>query len=422
MTEVSAVIQRRAQTAASTLGITICPNTMLSLLIMTSLVFVSYIGRNSVLIFLAAGLILLLRRAELAREELRVTWWLYLLPAWCTISLLWSDHPDLSLRHGIQLGITFLIAVTLANRLSPLVFLRILFLSLALAGVASLLAGNVREDGVWIGIFESKNFYAFTMVALVLSSFALLADRRQALSWRLAGLFGTALGLPQIMLAESAGAVIAVGFVLAAALTILGTHALPPARRLMALGLFCGLALIALLAALQFQTQILDLVIRLTGKDPSLTGRTDLWLSAMDEIARRPLLGTGYRAFWVEGNSLAEQLWAQFYIASKSGFNFHNLFLSNAVDIGLVGVLLIVILLLPAFLLCLVWALQVGGAPALFCFMAVTFVIVLSMVEVPVFFEFNALTVIVLASLVYGLRAAREIPRAHWQGAVPQSV
>jgi exopolysaccharide production protein ExoQ len=389
--------------------LSLCPNTLLGVLILASLVFVAYFGRNSVLVFLFAGLVLLLRRPDLAREELRAFWWIYLLPVWCTASLLWSDHPDLSLRHGTQLVITFMIAVTLANRLSPIIFLRALFLSLVLAGVASLLFGNVRDDGIWIGIFESKNYYAFTMVALVLCSFALLADRAQPALWRLSGLFGALLGLPQIAMAESAGAVIASVFVLGAALSILGTHVLPPARRMAALAVSCGIALTGLLISLHFQDAIIAVVVDVTGKDPTLTGRTDLWASAIDEIGRSPLLGTGYRAFWVEGNSLAEQIWADFHIASKSGFNFHNLFLSNAVDIGVIGVALLLLLLVPAFLHCIRWVLLVGGAPALFCFMAIAFVVVLSMVEVPVFFEFNALTVMVVASLVYGLRASREL-------------
>lgn len=417
----TAAVQNKGAGITAAPGINICPNTVLSFLILTSLIFVSLFGRNSVLIFLGAGLVLLLRRPDLAREEFRLFWWLYLLPLWCMLSLLWSDHPDLSLRHGLQLAITFMIAITVANRLSPIIFLRVLFAALMIAGVASLLFGNTREDGIWLGIFDSKNYYAFTMVALVLASLALLIDRRETLLWRLGGATGTLLGLPQIIKAESIGAVVAVVFVLSAAMMILATQAFPPARRLKVLAIFVGLALLTLLTSLVFMDAILALVFDLTGKDPSLTGRTDLWLYAVDEISRSPLLGTGYRAFWVEGNPLAEQIWVEFYIASKSGFNFHNMFLSNAVDIGLIGVAISLSLLLPAFVLCIGWSLKVGGAPALFCFMAATFVIVLSMVEVPVFFEFNALTVIVMGSLVYGLRAAREVPPTALHGATPQT-
>jgi exopolysaccharide production protein ExoQ len=396
--------------ARQAVRLNICPNTVLGIMIFTSLLFVSHLGRNGVLVFLLAGLFMLVRRLDLARDEVANYWWLLLLPFWCTLSVVWSAHPDLSLRHGIQLIITFLIAVTLASRLSPLVLLRVQFLALMSAGAASLLIGDVRDDGIWIGIFDSKNYYAFTMVALLLCAFALLADRGQSAAWRLAGLTGVLMALPQIIMAESIGAVIASVAVLGAALVMLRLHALPPERRplrLVALGI---VSVGGLVAVYLFSGPILTLVGEVTGKDPSLTGRTDLWAAALGEIARAPLLGTGYRAFWVEGNPLAEQIWAEFHIASKSGFNFHNLYLSNAVDIGLVGVALHLIMLIPAFVLCSRWLLHAGGAPALFSFMAVSFVLVLALVEVPVFFEFNALSVMVLASLVYGLRASRETP------------
>ena len=110
------------------------------------------------------------------------------------------------------------------------------------------------------------------------------------------------------------------------------------------------------------------------------------------------------------GNATAELLWADFYIASKSGFNFHNLYLSNAVEVGLIGVLGQIALLATGFVLCIRWMLQAGGAAPAFFFMVLTFVIVLSFVEVPVFFEFDALSVMTLAGVIYGLRAKRELP------------
>jgi len=388
-------------------GVNICPNVLLALAVLTSLVFVSYLGRNGVLIFLFTGMFLLVRRIDLTLRELQDYWWLFLLPLWATASAIWSEHPDLSLRHGLQLLITFMIAVTIANRLGPVIFLRVQFVALVTAGLASMLIGDVRADGVWIGIFDSKNYYAFTMVALLLSSFAFLADRGQSAFWRLAGLGGAVLAMPQIALAESVGAIIASVFVLVAALVLLHLSGLPPGHR-RSRGMVLGGSLLGLLwLSFWFRDTIISLMFQTTGKDPSLTGRTQLWATAMDEITRAPILGSGYRAFWVEGNALAEALWADFYILSKSGFNFHNLILSNAVEIGGIGVLLQVTLLVPAFVLVSRWLLQVGHAPALFSFMAISFVLILSVVEVPVFFEFHALSVMVLSALVYGLRAAR---------------
>jgi exopolysaccharide production protein ExoQ len=78
-------------------------------------------------------------------------------------------------------------------------------------------------------------------------------------------------------------------------------------------------------------------ILAATGKDITLTGRTDLWRIGLEQIAERPWLGTGYQAFWQPGNPEAEHLWRAFGIASRTGFHFHNLYLSNAVEIGIPG-------------------------------------------------------------------------------------
>ena len=390
--------------------IRICPNAVLGMGIFLALVFVSYLGRNGVLVFLMLGMAMQVRRLDLAWRDIRNYWWVCLLPVWAAISFLWSDHASLSLRHGTQLLITFVIAITLANRLSPLLLLQMLFSALLVAGVASVLIGEVRPDGIWIGIFDSKNYYAFTMVALVLCSFAFMIDKSQTPLWRMAGVIGAALGLPQIFMAESIGAMIAAICVLIAAVALLRIRALPPERQAPRIVSLCMWIGGAVLVMWYFSEPAFELMFELTGKDATLTGRTDLWAVAVAEIAKAPFSGSGYRAFWVEGNATAEMLWAEFYIGSKSGFNFHNLYLSNAVEIGLVGVAAQIALLASGFILCIRWLLRSGGAAPLFFFMVVSFVIVLSFVEVPVFFEFDTLSVMTLASVIYGLRASRELP------------
>lgn len=395
--------------------INLCPNVMLGAVILTALTFIAHLGRIGVLVFLLAGLVVLVRKPNRSFRDMMEHGWLFLLPLWCILSALWSDHPDLSLRHGTQLLFTFMVALVMANRLAPTAYLRLQFAALFLAGLASLLIGDTRPDGVWIGIFNSKNSYAFTMVALLLCSAALLANRMETSAWRLAGVGGALLALPQIVMAESVGAMMTSTLVLIAGFALLQTSALPAGRQKMRLLVQGGLLLLLILVALYLQDAVLNYVFTATGKDPSLTGRTELWDTALREIGHAPFFGTGYRAFWVHGNALAEALWAEFYIASRSGFNFHNLYLSNAVEIGIIGVVLQLILLGPALILSMRWLLKTGHAPAMFSFMVVAFVIGLSFVEVPVFFEFHSLSVMVLVALVYGLRALREAPEKQAQ-------
>jgi O-antigen ligase len=46
-----------------------------------------------------------------------------------------------------------------------------------------------------------------------------------------------------------------------------------------------------------------DLFFQLVARDPTFTGRTQLWSFTLPAIAKRPLLGYGYGAFWWTGLS-----------------------------------------------------------------------------------------------------------------------
>jgi exopolysaccharide production protein ExoQ len=107
------------------------------------------------------------------------------------------------------------------------------------------------------------------------------------------------------------------------------------------------LVLIALLAA--NGTLVADWTHFLTqdlGKDTTLTGRTMLWQYALGEIAKRPYLGTGYYAFWLPGNLLAESIWRYFDV--RGGFSFHDTYLETAVNLGCIGAAVLVVTLVLA--------------------------------------------------------------------------
>ena len=85
----------------------------------------------------------------------------------------------------------------------------------------------------------------------------------------------------------------------------------------------------------------LDLLLGAFGKDATLTGRTYLWSEGWAAAAETPVVGIGYQAYWVQGFSEAERLWAEFYITSRSGFHFHNTYIEVLVELGFVGLVLI---------------------------------------------------------------------------------
>jgi exopolysaccharide production protein ExoQ len=168
-----------------------------------------------------------------------------------------------------------------------------------------------------------------------------------------------------------------------------------------------GFAIVLLIANID---AVADAILAATGKDITLTGRTDLWRVGLEQIAERPWLGQGYQAFWQPGNPEAEHLWRAFGIESRTGFHFHNLYLSNAVEIGIPGAAMQAVFLSSSGSRrsALRWPRSTTAPPR---FLAMT-VMVLAMtpLEVPAFFPFNLQTFILVATMVYardGLAALR---------------
>lgn len=395
--------------------VTVCPNAVLAFGAMAALLFVPILGGKAALAFLVFGLALVVRRPGAALAEARAQAPLWLLVGWCLASVAWSDAPALTLRYGVQLALTVAIAVAIAARLSPGAFLKAVLIAYLAAGLASLASGRARGDGLgFLGIFNSKNALANAGSILLLAGVCLALDRRVPGRWRALAAGGAALGAVLVLRANSVGGAVASAAVLGALALIVMLRRLPPGPRLVAglLGFMAaGLGLLVLLSQIDaIAAQFLEA----TGKDFTLTGRTDLWAVALAEIAERPVLGAGFQAVWVHGNPLAEALWAEFGVESRTGFHFHNAFLSNAVEIGLPGAALQAALVLGALAGGIAWALRDTGAGPLFVALFLVRQAVLSLIEVPYFFQFDHGTLLTVAAIVFVSRArAKRGRRAH---------
>lgn len=389
--------------------VTLSPSVVLGFAGLTSLLFVPLLGSLAVLVFLAATVGLMALSPRHAVQSLGAERLFLLLGAWCVISFLWSDYASLTLRHAIQLALTLAFAILLAYRVTPGAFVKIATSSYLVAGLASLANGRTRADGGgYLGIFNSKNALAGAAGLLMIAGLSLLADRSLSLRWRAAGAVAFATGGLLVAMAQSLGTVVAIMAVGGFFLLLLGLRRLPPLTRLLAavLGLLSFGLIVLLVAA--YADALGQMMLDTTGKDITLTGRTDLWAVALQEIAARPLLGAGFQAVWVVSNPLAEALWAQFGVASGSGFNFHNTLLNNAVEIGLIGAAMQAVLLFGAVPALLLWTMRSRRAGPLFLALVLGRQLVLMNVEVTFFTQFDPATVLTVTAIAFAHRYQRE--------------
>lgn len=393
--------------------ITVEPDVIFAVLALCGLIFVPVLGSIGALMFLASGCALLARRLQIQISLCLRYWYIFTLPAFCLLSTIWSEYPAETFRFSIQLTATVAIAVTIAASMSARVFSRALFGLYSLAMLASVLFGDVRNDtGAWLGIYGSKNALAGAAATYVIICVAQTLDSFASYRYRLLAVLGAMVGLMLLLLAQSVSALIIVPPSLAMLLCLQVLYRLSFLQRVVTI-IFAILTIAFLIIlAMTYSDVLLSLLLETTGKDVTLTGRTDLWRIALELIAERPLFGMGYQAFWVQGHSPAEILWYTFGIDGRSGFNFHNTYLSNAVEIGIFGILLQIVVLYGALITTGIWALRSHRAEAALLFLLVIMVVMVSFVEVPIFFQFSLRTVTIVCAFVFGLRGLATDQRA----------
>jgi exopolysaccharide production protein ExoQ len=130
-----------------------------------------------------------------------------------------------------------------------------------------------------------------------------------------------------------------VGLFFAAALV--AGLALPMVRRYFGSFAVCAIIIGVLL---QLLLDVTGLVIESAGRDSTLTGRTDMW-PVLLALASNPLLGAGFQSFWL-GDRLI-QMWALFPNFRPN--QAHNGYIEMYLNLGWVGVLLFICVLVSAF-------------------------------------------------------------------------
>jgi exopolysaccharide production protein ExoQ len=317
---------------------------LMAVIAVGALAATALLGTWAALVFIVAALALMATDPfDAGRALLRYAPFL-LIPLLAMLSTIWSDAPQRTLRAGMQLLLTVVAAMLVARNLPARTLVLTLFAGFLIICLCALpfLPRAIASGQPAYAPFESKNALGFAAHFLFALALAVLLDGGQRVVARLVALGAVPLSLGLAWLSASAGAQLsfAITLIVFPALLIFGR--LPFALRI-AIGILLVALLVVAATALpsieetlsQFRSDVLR-------KDATLTGRTHLWEVAARLSAERPWFGYGYYAFWRQGNIEAEGLWRWGGIASRTGFNFHNAFVEMRIDMGLVGMALLI--------------------------------------------------------------------------------
>lgn len=284
-----------------------------------------------------SSLLLLGMTPKLATRILRENWPLVLLVGLAIASAAWSVAPEVTFRRALGIAGTSLVALMICSRISLAEFVRIVAIVLGVVAVLCVAAValwpefGIHSDGLhagaWKGTFIQKNRFGRIMVLGAIASYSAL---KQGGRVRLA--FGALLGLQLFLIAMSQSRT-------AWLLLLLLPVAAPVVRVLSSQGLrgvlFKTAFLLLALCGVMLAAVGLEPALALMGRDLTLTGRTVLWAAAVAAGLQRPILGYGYKAFWLEGAggaaAIQETVWG-----TDTGHG-HNSYLDVWLELGVVG-------------------------------------------------------------------------------------
>lgn len=315
-------------------------------------------------IYLSAILLLSIRGTpKWAFKVLLRAWPLVLLTLLTIVSTMWSQAPDTTLRRSIALSLSACFALYIVIRfdfrsalnllaIAFAVFLTIGIFSAAVPGLGVTPSGVYA--GAWRGLTGNKNVFGRT-VALGVALLPLAAVLG-LISWRRLVLLLTPIAIAALLLSRSATstvsafAAIGVGVILYVGLGgRIGRLRVRP-------DLGIPLLLIAFVSGFLIVSFGWTTILEALGRDPTLTGRTKLWEWATDINEGRQWLGSGYRAFWIDANTLyfSEVFWwGQDIDGNRSDTNrgpghAHSGYMDTYLDLGFLGVTALGVLIVSA--------------------------------------------------------------------------
>jgi exopolysaccharide production protein ExoQ len=293
----------------------------------------------------ACGAFLVLGRWRRVARAARRVWPLVALTLLAPISLMWSNAPGLTARRSIFLLGSTLLGIYLGEKFSIEQLLRWLAQVLCVLIAASILlyfifpsfvVDYTAYDGAWKGITVNKNTFGWCMNLAVT---ALVLVRFRHFRW----LRYVFLLLAAVLLLLSRSATSLVGCVLMTSMIPLWrvVRAGAKTRRLVYVLTFAAISTgIYLIWAEQ------ELLFRVLGRDPTFTGRTALWNLLIPAIAKHPIAGYGYGAFWSGTNNELLNI----DISSRwLPMGAHNGYLELCLAFGIVGLPLLIYVMWCSF-------------------------------------------------------------------------
>jgi exopolysaccharide production protein ExoQ len=261
------------------------------------------------------------------------------------LSALWSLNPAASFRDGVVYLFVIIGVIGIARTMDADEFMHLLSWCCFLSAIASIVLivasphvafvpGDNEGGFNFNGIFPHKNFLGQVMAT---GALATLHGIRIAKRHYLGKLCMLLVFVGMAYASKSTGALLAT-------FLFCGISGIDSLLRMGGAARMSGLVLaIALAPVLIVAVVAPDTFLELIGKDPTLTGRTEIWEFVIRDISMKPLLGWGYFGFWQLTNPAALEISNTVHWIVP---NAHNGLLELLLNVGALGTALFVFILI----------------------------------------------------------------------------
>jgi exopolysaccharide production protein ExoQ len=302
------------------------------------------------------GVLVLLGRRRRVLALLRENGPILLFFSYCTVSLLWSDYPGVAFTRLIKaFGDLAMVMIVLTDPERSLAFKKFLARAAFLLVPVSVLlikyyperaVGYKQGDGkkVFTGVTTNKNLLGVILLLFGLAAvwrvFHGLRDRQHAQSNRPLIAQGVILAMIFWLFWRANSMTALASFMLAGGLMV-ATNFSWLARKRVVVHFLVAIVLMVASTALFFDAG--GAMLQAVGRDPSLTGRTELWQDVLS-LSGNPLFGTGFESFW-QGTRL-HWLWSKYWWHPNEA---HNGYLEVYLNLGWIGITLLALLILLGY-------------------------------------------------------------------------
>lgn len=310
-------------------------------------------------IFTSFGLLAFRWQLSLAVAKRAVLLWV--LVGWSCLTLFWSEQPEityLSIR-GLVLPVV-LFALYFSSKYSLKEQVKILtifsfiasFLSLIIVFALPAVGRHPLSEfeGAWRGVFSHKNglsaFMSLTLVLLLCSLLGKEPESQKNMPQRVAWV--GVIFIQAMILASTSKTGLFLSVIMTTFLLFYTGFRWYGARSVLLL----SLGAFVLMAALTLVGTNWEPILTGIGRDPTLTGRTDIWQGAINYWLDKFWFGYGLDAFWDRSSPYSQIIGMQVtgvrrvtYLVPHS----HNGYIDTALATGFVGLSLFFLTLLQAY-------------------------------------------------------------------------